>query len=237
MPVRRHLHEVAILAVLLAILAATLTPSGTVGPSPFAFALTFGRRGLADGILNFFLFIPLGLAMGWSSRATVIAGVSGLLVATAIEVAQMVIPGRDPALSDIIFNTAGTLVGALLARHRHRWLAPGVTGSVVLTACSISVAALVMILTTFFLSPLDEPVLIGRAGNDVVLRFPSRASAFGLDQPEYWLPDMFRGSASGETALGPMSRDRARWHITFGSDRATVGPTVGQGWALLAYPD
>jgi glycopeptide antibiotics resistance protein len=235
MPARRHPRTVAIAIVLLAILVVTLTPSGSGSPSQFSFAFTFGRRGLADGILNFFLFLPLGLAFGWSLRPIVIAGLSGLLVATLVELAQMIIPGRDPALSDIIFNTAGSLVGAFLARHRQRWLVPSERDSVVLTASSISVAALLMIVTTFLLTPLEKPTLVERAGDDVLFRYHSRANALGLDQPEHWVSNMLDGSASAETAS--MSRDRGRWHIAIGRNRATVGPTVGQGWTLLAYPD
>lgn len=236
---RFDLRGVVIAAVLLAIVFVTLTPSGEGSPSPFSFALTFGRRGLADGILNFCLFLPLGLAIGWNSRSRVSAGLCGLLVATAVELAQMIIPGRDPALSDIIFNVAGTLAGALIARRRHAWLIPSARGSVVLTASSIFVAAVLMIATAFLLSPLaaEEPVFIARSGNDLLLRYPSRAGAFGFDQPEYWVRGAFQRSESEETALVSLSRDRARWHITIGSNRATLGPTVGQGWAVLAYPD
>lgn len=238
MPVRRRrLRIVAIVIVLLAILVVTLTPSVSGSPSQFSFAFTLGRRGLADGILNLFLFLPLGLVIGWGLRSTGIAALCGLLVATTVELAQVIIPGRDPAFSDILFNTAGTLVGAFLARHRHSWLAPKERDSVALTASSISIAALLMIVATFLLTPLEKPTLIERAGDEVLFRYHSRANALGLDQPEHWVSGMLDGSASEETAPVLMSRDRGRWHITIGRNRATVGPTIGQGWTLLAYPD
>jgi hypothetical protein len=97
--------------------------------------------------------------------------------------------------------------------------------------------ALLMILTTFLLTPLEKPTLIGRAGDEILFRYHSRANAFGLDQPEHWVSGMLHGSASEEMRQVSMSRDRGRWHITIGTNRATVGPTIGQGWTLLAYPD
>lgn len=266
------LQNVVITVVVLAILMVTLMPSGKGDPAPFSFALTFGRRGLADGILNFFLFLPLGISIGWSSRRTVAAGLFGLGVATAIELVQMVVPGRDPALSDIVFNSAGTLAGVLIAVKRDAWLVPSARSSVVLTASSIFVVALVMVATAFLLSPLpgsplqasrqfhvptspgdrpqhlrallvmevppaEEPVLIARSGNDLLLRYPSRAGAYDLDQPEYWSKGAFLRSVNGETRLVTLSRDHSRWRISIGSNQATLGPTVGQGWAILAYPD
>src|SRR5687768_2421662 len=213
MPVRRWVRLVVIAIVLLAILVVTLTPSGSGPPSQFSFAFTLGRRGLADGILNLFLFLPLGLVIGWGLRSTGTAALCGFLVATTVELAQVVIPGRDPALSDIIFNTAGTLVGAFLARHRQSWLAPGERDSVALTASSILIAAVLMIVTTLLLTPLEKPTLIGRAGDEVLFRYHSRANAFGLDQPEHWVSGLLDGSASEAMRPMSMSRDRGRWHI------------------------
>jgi VanZ family protein len=232
----RSLHGAVIAIVLLAILAATLTPSGN-GYAPFAFALTFARRGLADGILNFCLFLPLGLAIGWSSRRAVVVGLSGLLLATAIELAQTLVPGRDPALSDIIFNTVGTLMGEFIARRQQAWLTPSLRGATVFTASGIVAASLVMISTAVLLSPLEKPVFIARSGNDLLLRYQSRAHAFGLDQPEYWSLGAFQQSASGGMERVTVSRDRAHWQVRIGRRQATLGPTIGQGWAVLAYPD
>lgn len=266
------LRGVVIAALLLVILVVTLTPSGKGSPAPFSFALTLGRRGLADVLLNFLLFLPLGLTIGWNSRSPLVAGLCGLLLATAVELVQTIVPGRDPSLSDIISNTAGTLAGALIARRPRAWLIPSGNGSVALTASSIFAAALLMIATAFLLSPVpaspiwaskqfrlpassandpadvrtllavespsaEELIFIARSGNDLLLRYPSRAGAFGLDQPEYWQRGAFKRSASRETDLLSLSRDRARWHIVIGSNRATLGPTVGTGWAVLAYPD
>lgn len=233
-------NGLAIVAVLTAIFVVTLFPTGTGTPSPFFFGFSLGSRNLGDAILNFFLFLPLGLAIGWNGSPATRAGLWGLVVASVIELAQMVLPGRDPALSDILLNASGTLVGAVLARRRRAWVMPDGRITAVLAATSISLLAAVMVVTAFLLSPApsaEESVFIGRSGNDLLLRYPSRGGAYGFDQPEYWGSGFFESGVSGAPALASVSRDRARWEITIGSNRATIGPTVGRGWAVLAYPD
>jgi VanZ family protein len=104
-------------AVVLVILVLTLLPSGNSPPRPFSFHVGPGRRWLADGILNICLFVPLGLAAGWSSRSPLKAILAGILLSTGIELAQTIVPGRDPSLSDIVFNTIGALSGAMIVRR------------------------------------------------------------------------------------------------------------------------
>ncbi|HLA15043.1 MAG TPA: VanZ family protein [Gemmatimonadaceae bacterium] len=265
------LNSAAIVAILAAILVVTLLPTGTAPPSPFS-GFAIGRRHVGDAILNFCLFVPLGVAIGWNGRATVFAGIFGLLAATLIELLQMIVPGRDPALSDILLNGAGTLAGAVIARRRQAWMRPSATALATLTAGSLSVATLMMAATAYLLFPVPgtpargsrylalpsspgdaaadirslisiqlpfapEPVLVARSGNDVLLRYPSRGSSYGFDQPEYWGVGAFDRRASGERMLVRVSREGARWDIAVGLERARLGPTVGQGWATLAYPD
>ncbi len=73
--------------------------------------------------------------------------------------------------------------------------------------------------------------------NDLLLLYPSKGGAFGFDQPEYWKAGALSGRASAEPTTVSVSRDRSRWDISIGPDRATLGPTAGQGWAALVYPD
>jgi len=230
-------RALVVATVLLFILVVTLAPSGNRSSPPFSFDLRAEHRWLADGILNLCLFVPLGIAVGWNSRSRVRAVFLGLLLSTTVEIAQTIVPGRDPALSDIIFNTVGAAVGALIARRPHAWLVPGARGSVVLTAVSVAAAASVMIATAFLLSPIQEQYFIGRSGDDLLLQYPARASAVGLDEPEYWLPGAFQ---RGMSRAGPLSlsREAARWNVSIGgSDRGTLGPTLGRGWTVLVYPN
>lgn len=99
---------------------ATLTGSNAVGGSSGSRGLCLlacGSRGLADAIANVILFLPFGVGLwmlsGRVGRATAI----GMLASMAIELAQLsLIQGRDANPSDVISNTAGAALGALLAR-------------------------------------------------------------------------------------------------------------------------
>jgi len=73
------------------------------------------RRALADGFLNVALFLLLVAALtvaGWRPWRP-IALVA--LLSCGVETAQLVIPGRDPSLSDVLFNTLGIALGVALA--------------------------------------------------------------------------------------------------------------------------
>lgn len=226
--------------ILLGILTLTLAPVGNRPPLPFSFDIAVGRRWLADGILNLFLFVPVGLAVGWNSRSFTAPVLFGLLLSIFIELAQMVVPGRDPGLGDILFNALGATVGAVIANRRSAWLRPDEKNSASLAGWSIAVAALLMLATTFLLSPVggENLLSIGRTGDDLVLRYPSRASALGLDQPEYRLPAALAGSSGTNEVPASIRRERAHWRLsTVTGEQVPIGPTVGQGWAMLAYPD
>ena len=82
------------------------------------------RRGLDRqtplGLLNVFgnvlMFVPVGALVAWiARRRRVLAGASvGLLLSMAIETTQYGI-GRVADIDDLILNTAGALLGAVLA--------------------------------------------------------------------------------------------------------------------------
>ncbi|HEY3114084.1 MAG TPA: VanZ family protein [Gemmatimonadaceae bacterium] len=228
-----------ITAVVIALLIITLVPSAS-GPSPpFSFAVGVGPRWLADAILNLVLFVPLGLALAWNSESPFPAVVCGLLLSIAVEIAQIKVPGRDPALSDIIFNTLGVTVGAFIGRGHRLWLAPNVAQSRTLTVLSVVTVGWVLIMTAVLLAPIQaSDFAASRVGDDLVLRYPSRGSELGLDEPEYWASDAFSGSRGAHNSPASLLQDKARWQVTMWTgDRATLGPTVGKGWSLLAYPD
>jgi glycopeptide antibiotics resistance protein len=117
--VRRHpvFHIFVLLAVLF-ILGSTLIPEESNEPVEWRhfFCLFCARTQLADGLSNLALFLPLGVAFGalqarWY-RSLLAAGALSL----SVELLQFVIPGREPGLGDVIFNTAGAAVGLGLAR-------------------------------------------------------------------------------------------------------------------------
>ncbi|HET9066448.1 MAG TPA: VanZ family protein [Gemmatimonadales bacterium] len=83
---------------------------------------------LRDVVLNIILFVPLGFLLErvQGGRWTVIRiMVVGLLTSLLIESAQLMLPGRYSALSDILANGVGAGVGALVSVHVRRRVGEG----------------------------------------------------------------------------------------------------------------
>ena len=82
-----------------------------------------GAGGGVDVTLNVILFIPLGMGLrmrGFSWRRST---ATALLVSLFVESWQaLVVTGRDPTLSDVLTNTTGGALGALLAATTTLWL-------------------------------------------------------------------------------------------------------------------
>jgi VanZ like family len=100
---------------LVVILGVTLFPLEATDVPPPILCVLCGDGALADGILNAALFVPLGAALAvarWRARRTIALGA---LLSCGVEAAQLMIPGRDPSLSDVLFNTLGTALGVALA--------------------------------------------------------------------------------------------------------------------------
>jgi VanZ like family len=107
----------------LAVLGATLSPSGGA-PQHISLCLLCGERGAADALRNLLLFAPLGVAIalcGWRGVGAVLAP---MLLSLAVETAQIWIPGRDPSLGDVVFNTVGAAAGFAAIRVSVLWLRP-----------------------------------------------------------------------------------------------------------------
>jgi len=94
------------------------------------------HSGFDDVFVNIVVFVPLGfataLALSLGRRVAVAVGLAviyGALISFAIEALQAFLPMRYSSLTDLITNTAGTAIGAVLAalfRRRHL-AAPGDT--------------------------------------------------------------------------------------------------------------
>jgi glycopeptide antibiotics resistance protein len=113
---------------ILLVLGATLRPSDPVGSLEWSqvLCLLCGRAAMADALANLALFLPLGgalalLALSPRRALFVAAGLS-----LSVELAQFAIPGRDPSLSDFIFNTVGAAVGGGVVRLFSRCTSPEV---------------------------------------------------------------------------------------------------------------
>lgn len=119
----------------LAVLCALLVTHGSLYPWQFAqppsLASAWHRMmhqatwwtGRGDVVGNVVLFVPVGV-LGWvllrsrgPSSLWRAAGllVAGMAFAFALQVAQIFVPARDAAWSDVVWNTLGLLLGMLLA--------------------------------------------------------------------------------------------------------------------------
>ncbi|MGD2047759.1 MAG: VanZ family protein [Gemmatimonadota bacterium] len=100
---------------IVALLALTMVPSPGLGPyDRLVLCVLCGSEGSADAILNVVLFVPLGLLVAGTKRAPWRAAALGLLISLAVESTQLFVPGRQPALGDLIWNTLGAALGVLL---------------------------------------------------------------------------------------------------------------------------
>jgi len=79
--------------------------------------------------------------------------VLGALLSCGVESAQFVIPGRDPSLSDVLFNTLGTALGAALAYFAPAMWRPTRRQAGVLSIVGALGAASVITLTGVLLAP------------------------------------------------------------------------------------
>lgn len=81
------------------------------------------KTALADAINNVLLFVPLGVTLALNGRKGLRVILALALLSTAIEMAQIFIPGRDSSLRDILMNTLGGVVGQRVA-GLSGWLLP-----------------------------------------------------------------------------------------------------------------
>ena len=98
------------------ILVLTLTPAAGPDTGAFRWCLLCGDVGTADFVANVALFVPLAaglVLLGWRARGTVAAAV---LLATAIEITQLAIPGRESTLGDIVAAGLGAAAVLLVRR-------------------------------------------------------------------------------------------------------------------------
>jgi hypothetical protein len=142
-------------ALALVIAAATLISTG--GPTrPFSACLMCGFRWLADWLANVGMFIPLGCAMNWKQNRIGRTSLLSIAFSIAIEIAQTGIPGRDPSLSDILANSLGGALGALLGSRPSTWLAPTPRAADRLLALSIVLFISVVGATRWLLEPISN---------------------------------------------------------------------------------
>ncbi|HEX2188967.1 MAG TPA: VanZ family protein, partial [Longimicrobiaceae bacterium] len=122
-PAARRAGAVLTLASVLVIASLTLFPTDDRSGG-LTLCLFCGSRGLADAILNVFLFVPLGAGLALGGAGILAATLVGGAFTGGIEFLQSLIPGRDASPPDLLFNTLGCVLGAALVRSAPAWLHP-----------------------------------------------------------------------------------------------------------------
>ena len=81
-----------------------------------------------DAVINLLAYLPFGLLVGLTLRArfgalisVILGGFSGLLLSASMEYLQMYLPSRTSSNLDLLNNSAGALIGALLAVSMASW--------------------------------------------------------------------------------------------------------------------
>lgn len=127
-PWQRYLHAVPLAAAIGLIALLTLEPRPRQAPLSAAtpwLCLVCGPLGTVDVILNLALFLPLGFALFRTGMSPLGSALVGLGISGAVELLQAtIVAGRDSSLSDLVTNTLGAGLGALLARAAPRLLRP-----------------------------------------------------------------------------------------------------------------
>jgi hypothetical protein len=113
---------------------------------------------LADTVRNVVLFVPLGASLAALGLGAGRAALLGAALSLAVEIGQLLIPGRDASPRDLLANTAGTLLGFLLVRRVRDWLAPAqALQRILVVAAGLSAAALFAVAGPLYVpSPTDE---------------------------------------------------------------------------------
>jgi glycopeptide antibiotics resistance protein len=107
----------------------------TVGPSPGDLLFTVaqsvpGLDGLSSSTVemaaNVLLFVPVALLLAAAVPRLpgVLVWLVGTAASAAVEAAQLILPGRDSTVRDVVLNSLGAAIGVLLharlARRRSR---------------------------------------------------------------------------------------------------------------------
>ena len=273
-----------------------------------------GSRNWADAVANLLLYAPLGAALFWNERIGLRAVGMAFLLSACIELAQTFIPGRDPSLGDVTFNTLGAGAGQIAAFLARRWLVPSDSGAARASLTAAALATGVLALTGALFAPVfpssalsiwyapalpempwyharvlatrlgglaiepgllppqagqvlrsGEPLfvtalagprvpalaplivlvddhvnqiyLVGPDRNDLVVRYQTRATTWGLDQPDIRLRGALAGSTAGDTLRIGVHRRRVEWCLALNQlERCGLGFSAGDAWAMVMYP-
>jgi VanZ family protein len=180
-------------------------------------------------LTNLLVYMPLGLAISIARRGAkapattlAIATAGGFLLSLVLETIQAYLPGRTTSLVDLGLNTAGSLVGALLARvfERNRWA--GVTWSrwrngMFVTGIGTDIALVALGFWALSqLTPFVPSIDIGNLRHGLS---PLRQAAANPSMIDAWKTAvyglMILGFGSLVTAFALDRRRAIRWYVLF----------------------
>jgi hypothetical protein len=147
------LHRWLLVASTAAILAVTLFPLAGGESARRFVCVVCGGRGIADVLVNVLLFLPFGAALAAAGVPPLRCVLGGAFVSAGVEFAQLFIPGRDPSLGDVLFNTVGSGLGAVLVATAPYWLLPPRAQAARLSWTAALAAAAVCLGTGWLLAP------------------------------------------------------------------------------------
>jgi len=214
---RRHLLTLGHVVALAFIGIATLRP---MAPEPFlgwTYCIICPQAGLAEAVGNVLLFVPLGFTLTlarWRRREVVLAGFA---LSLWIECAQMFIPGRDPNVGDIVWNTTGAAAGLVVAALAvaAATAAPGRARRLGWGLAAAIVAALLAIGWLFQPAPTSPPYRVQRRSGAADLILSATLGTVALDPGRLEAGPTREALAAGaaltaRTVLGPRESD-AYW--------------------------
>lgn len=190
------------------VLVATLIPTGSGAAGAWTACIFCGTRATADTLLNIVLFVPIGAAAARLTSSARLPLLLGAALSASVELLQMGVPGRDPSLGDLLFNTLGVGLGTVLVCTARGWMLPPPSRAAALSLAAAAAAALVIAATGYLLRP-DFPAsaYFGQWTPDLghLERYAGRvveAEIGGLPLPSHRLEDperarrLLRGAAA-----------------------------------------
>ena len=154
----RRLPASAIALSVALVLYATLTPGAAAAVGAAHWQFTVGETPLTDACSNVLLFVPFGVALVIGGVGVGAATMIGLVLSLAIELLQSTghPAGRYATYADLVANSAGAALGAVIAASRARWMRPNARDAKRLAIGWTGMAAVVVTLTAWLLSPIHR---------------------------------------------------------------------------------
>ena len=108
-----------LLVVTAVVLLLTLVPRSAPAEAVPTFCILCGAYGTSDFLLNVLMYVPLGYFAARKFRNSSRALIAVISMTVAVELLQILIPGRHPTLGDVAANTLGGSLGIWMV---HAWL-------------------------------------------------------------------------------------------------------------------